>query len=249
MKKRVLSLLVSAFSMFVSSATVAKSETLLVFAASSLRPVLEALKGRAVFDANVEILVSYGSSSQLARQIQLGAPADLFLSADTRWAELLQEKLAGDAVNFATNALYVVTSHSDHELQDQFPFDLLADERVVVGRTRSVPVGIYAKEALQSLGVWQGVSKNLLETHSAQASVAVLTARQARFGIVYSSDLAVNPSLQPLFAFPEDAHRSIDYTALPLVHDDPKTQSFIDKLTSETAGDVFLSLGFLPAKE
>ncbi|MEL6736946.1 MAG: molybdate ABC transporter substrate-binding protein [Pseudomonadota bacterium] len=221
----------------------ASSETVTVYAASSLKPWLDDLVP--IFEAKSQHRVTpvFGSSALLARQIGFGAKADVFLSADRRWsAEVVNAVVPATRERLAGNAL-VLVSGGLKEASVAFDWNVLGDKRVAVGRTNSVPVGRYAREAMENLGVWSQVQPSLVETQNAAATLSVLQTGGVDFGIVYASDMSQYPQFSEIFRFPASSHRSIEYEMLVLSDNSKATQSFSSFLTSDLARKALKKFG------
>jgi len=222
----------------------APSETVTVYAASSLKPWLDNLVP--IFEATSQYRVTsvFGSSALLARQIGFGAKADVFLSADERWSDEVENAVVPKTrERFAGNALVLVSGESK-EANFAFDWNMLGNKRVAVGRTNSVPVGRYAKEALENLGMWSQVQPSLVETQNAAATLSVLQTGGVDFGIVYASDVTQYPQFTEFFRFPASSHRSIKYEMLVVSDNSKPTQSFASFLTSDLARKALKKFGF-----
>lgn len=201
------------------------SETLLIFAAASLKDVLDEIAQD--FDASDQINISYGSSGTLARQIAQGAPADLFVSANSDWMDYLQNhrkfKTAPKAV--AENQLVVAVRPGD---ADQELNQLLRHNRFAMGDPTHVPAGQYAKQALTKLNLWTMVQDNAVYGENVRVSLRKLSRGEVRAAIVYQSDLIASETLTILHVFNANHHAPINYSAALLVP---------NQLTDRFAGD------------
>ncbi len=227
----------------------ATSETpVTVFAAASLKSALDELVS--IYDGPVQ--VSYGGSSTLARQIQQGAPADLFISANTAWMDVLeQDALIVDASRktLLTNRLVLIAGREVRtDLVIEPGFDLagvLGQEHLAMALVDAVPAGIYGAAALRALGVWEQVAPRVAQTDNVRAALMLVALGEAPYGIVYATDAAASPDVRVVGVFPEDTHPPIRYPAARVAggQADP-AQAFLDFLASPRAGDVFRSHGF-----
>lgn len=172
-----------------------------IFAASSLKPVLDELITPA------QASVSYGGSGALARQITHGAPADIFFSANPRWMNHLTPFLQpGTQRNILSNALVIVgTSKTNLAALSA------STARIATGLTRSVPLGIYAKASLQHMGLWAEFSPRLVETNSAYGALSLVLRREVPFAIVYATDLRATDGLQIIATLPTLPNMPIVY--------------------------------------
>ena len=233
------------FAIFAASA--ARAE-LLVFAAASLKEPLDKIAA----DYG-DVVVSYGGSGTLARQISLGAPADVVLLANTQWMEHLVSDghvVRNSVTDFASNSLVVVAKTAVE------PFDLTAENlitfigngRLAVGLTNAVPAGQYAKQALQWLGAWEDVQLQLAEVDNVRAALALVVRGQAPLGIVYETDARIGAQVHVVASFPATSHTPIRYTAAAVTAT-AEGQSFLNYLTSEAGQDMLMHAGFLPPLE
>ncbi len=223
----------------------------LVFAAASLKEALDGAVEEYRSATGRDVDVSYAASSALAKQIEQGAPADLFFSADLEWMDFLADRAlieAGSRTVLLGNELVLIAPLDYGGSLEIAPgFDLasrLGDGRLAVGATASVPVGKYAKAALQSLGGWDGVSDQLAETENTRAALALVSRGEAPFGIVYATDAMADPGVKVVGAFPADSHPPILYPVALTAGANPESREFLNYLTSEQARGAFERTGF-----
>ena len=214
-------------------AHVAADSRIAIHSASSLEGVLDA-----VF-AQTEARIAYGASSAMARQGIAGAPADLYLSANVDWAEAVAGSVGRQSKPFARNSLVLVGQPLDDILD--LPAKL-GRARLAVAETTHVPAGIYAKEALEHLDIWDGVGPHLAEAPNVRAALTLVTRGAVPFGIVYASD-AKAAGLDVRHRFDPNHHRPILYLAVPLT---PAGQSALAVLLSAQAQAAFVAAGFGP---
>ncbi len=201
------------------AASAAEAPPLDIFAAASLTDALHEIDALWVQAGHAAPRLSFGSSGALARQIQSGAPADLFLSADTKWMDALAKAgllAPGTRVTVAANDLVLVEpAASAHPVTIGHGFSFAGvlgpDGRLAVGMTRSVPAGIYAREALTSLGVWDSVSTRLAEAADVRAALLEVEHGAAPAGIVYRSDAHGVAGVAVAGVFPAGSHTPITY--------------------------------------
>ncbi len=228
-----------------------------VFAAASLKEALDAAALAWSRQSGVRPSISYAASSALARQIDQGAPADVFVSADEVWPEWLRARgrlRDGRVVPLLTNRLVLVAPASSPavalRLAPGVPLAaaLGADGRLAVGEVAAVPAGRYARAALASLGVWPSVSGRLAETESVRAALTLVARGEAPLGIVYATDARAEPRVRVVDTFPEGSHPPIVYP-VAIVADarSPHAQGFVDFLRSPAGMAVFAGHGFGPA--
>jgi molybdate transport system substrate-binding protein len=196
------------------------ADDVLIFAAASLTNAIDAMKPLILEDTGVAIRSSYASSAVLAKQIEAGAPADLFISADTEWMDyLVQRKLVVTPVytEFASNSLVLVAPASSAAKIAIRPgmhlSAMLGGTRLAVGDPASVPAGKYAKAALEHLNAWDDVKDHLAPSENVRAALQLVSRGEAALGIVYSSDATVEPAVRVVATFPPDSHPPIVYPA------------------------------------
>jgi molybdate transport system substrate-binding protein len=194
-------------------------ETLTVFAAASLKNALDNVDAAFAAASSVKVTASYAASSTLAKQIEQGAPADVFASADIDWMDYAHDKkLINDAtrINLLGNRLVLIASKTSHlgDVAIGPGFDLAAlagDGRIVTGDVRAVPVGRYAKAALEKLGAWPKVTPKMAMTENVRAALALVARGEAPLGIVYETDAKIEPNVKVVGTFPPDSHPPIVY--------------------------------------
>ncbi|QCP58953.1 molybdate ABC transporter substrate-binding protein [Pantoea sp. SO10] len=235
----------------------AAAEKITVFAAASLTNALQEIATQYQKKSGVEVVSSFASSSVLARQIDQGAPADLFISADQQWMDDVVAKnsvvsstrytlLGNDLVLIApkSDAAKAVTIDSKTDWKR-----LLKGERLAVGDPDHVPAGIYAKEALQKLGAWDALSPQLAPANNVRAALALVERNETPYGIVYGSDAVASQKVQVVGRFPEDSHKPVEYPmAIVKEHQNATVKAFYNYLQGPDAAAVFKQYGFTPKK-
>ena len=199
----------------------AADQEVLVFAAASLKNALDEVGAAYGQATGTKVTASYAASSALAKQIEQGAPAQLFISADLAWMDHLEKAgLIADATrrNLLGNSLVLVAGKDSPqgEVVIGQGFDLatlLGDGRLAVGEVTAVPAGRYAKEALTRLGSWGGVEGKLAQAENVRAALALVARGEAPLGIVYKTDAASDPTVRIVGTFPADSHQPIVYPA------------------------------------
>lgn len=247
-----LMLILAVAQLVVSMASRAEDEPVLVFAAASLKNALDDVAGRYQSATGRAVVVSYAASSTLAKQILAGAPAQIFISADQGWMDLLEKN---DAIVPATrqpllgNELVLVAPKdavADISLRpgvDLMP--QLGDGRLAVAETSAVPAGKYARAALEHLGIWSTLENRLAQAPDVRAALALVARGEAPLGIVYASDAAAEPDVRVLATFPPDTHAPIVYpAALTREAKDERAAAFLDYLSSREAAAIFGRHGF-----
>lgn len=224
-----------------------------VFAAASLTNAMQDIAKEYKKEHNVEVVSSFASSSTLARQIEAGAPADLFISADQKWMDYAVEKKSIDTATRQTllgNSLVLIASKASE--QGHVTIDtkthwtsLLKGGRLAVGDPDHVPAGIYAKEALQKLGAWDTLSPKLAPAEDVRGALALVERNEAPLGIVYGSDAVASKGVKVVGTFPEDSHKKVEYPiAITDGHNNVTVKAFYDYLKGPQASAIFKQYGF-----
>lgn len=224
----------------------------LVLGAASLQESLNAAADAWAAQGHARPVISLAASSALAHQIEAGAPADLFISADEKWMDEVAGKgliRAASRVDLLTNSLVLVApAASKLRLKITKGFALaqaLGDGRLAMGTVTAVPAGIYAKQALTALGVWDQVATKIAGTDSVRSALALVTRGQAPLGIVYGTDAQTEPGVQVVGVFPEASHDPIRYpAALLTASTSPDAASFSRFLQSAKGKAIFRRFGF-----
>lgn len=220
-----------------------------VYAAASLTNAINELDVIYEQKNKVQIQTSYAGSSTLAKQIEAGAPADIFISADVQWMDYLQKKQlvsANDRVNLLGNRLIVIAPKARPiklKIDKSFDFTRVVQGKWCTGDTKSVPVGKYAKQALTSIGWWDKVSTRLVETEDVRAALNFVARGECQLGIVYATDAAISKNVVIIGTFPENTHQPIIYP-IGLVKKNTESMKFYKFLQSSQAKKVFKKYGF-----
>jgi molybdate transport system substrate-binding protein len=235
------------------AATADDSQAVLVFAAASLTDVLDELGKAFTAQTHVQVKSSLAASSVLAKQIEAGAPADVFFSADLEWMDYLgQRKLLkpGSRHDVVLNRL-VLIAPADSKVSVKIApgFDLLkalGDGKLATADPDSVPVGKYAHAALEKLGVWDRVSSRLVRAENVRAALAFVARGEAPLGIVYRTDALAEKRVRIVDEFPQDSHPPVTYPIALTSHAGPQAQRFEDFVTGDAAKVIFRKFGFSP---
>lgn len=227
----------------------AAAQPLTVFAAASLKNALDEAAGAW---NGPRVRASYAASSALARQLERGAPADLFFSADTLWmdwAEARRLVRAETRRDLLGNSLVLIAPAGTGTTVALRPgMDLagaLGDGRLAIADADAVPAGRYGKAALQSLGLWDQVRDRLARAENVRAALAFVARGEAPLGIVYVSDAVADPAVEVAAAVPASLHPPIVYpVAVTAASRRPEAASFIDFLASAKARPIFQRHGF-----
>ena len=223
-----------------------------VFAAASLKNALDDINAAWKADAGKEATISYAASSALAKQIEEGAPADVFVSADVPWMDYLIERdrvRKDTVVNLLGNRLVLVApagSTATVEIGPDFDLlDALGDGRLAMAQVDSVPAGKYGKEALTKLGVWDAVEGHVAQAENVRAALALVASGEAPFGIVYATDANAEKAVKVVGTFPEDSHAPIVYpAAITAEAKSADAGAFLEFLRSDKAAGLFEKQGF-----
>lgn len=233
------------------------AEKITVFAAASLTNALQDIATEYQKGKDVQILSSFASSSTLARQIEQGAPADLFISADQQWMDYVidkQQMVKDSRYTLLGNELVLIAAKSAKQNKIDINqktdwTNLLNGGRLSVGDPDHVPAGIYAKEALQNLGAWVTLEPQLARANNVRSAMALVEREEAPLGIVYGSDAKASDKVKLVGIFPEDSHKPVEYP-MAIVKDrqTPAVTAFYDYLKSPQAAAIFERYGFSPRK-
>ena len=229
----------------------ARAAEVLVFAAASLKTALDEVAAEWTAQTGVEAGVSYAASSALARQIEEGAPAEVFLSADLDWMDHLEEReliVAESRRDLLGNRLALIAEGREAAPVEIAPgFDLagmLGEGRLAVAEVASVPAGRYAKAALESLGVWEAVEPKLAQAENVRAALAFVAQGEAPYGIVYATDAGAEDNVTVVGTFPEESHPRIVYPGALVAGAGPEAAAFLDHLSGPEARAAFEAQGF-----
>ena len=234
----------------------AQGRDVVVFAAASLKNALDDIHAQYTKDTGKQITISLAASSQLAKQIENGAPADIFISADPDWMDYLAQKnliKPETRKNLLGNEL-VLIAPKDRALDVKIApgFDLaklLEGGRLATADTAAVPAGKYGKAALEKLGVWASVAEHLAQAENVRAALALVARKEAPLGIVYQTDAAAEPGVRIVGVFPADTHPPIVYPiALTAGSTNPDAPGFLAYMSSEKAQPLFEKQGFTVLK-
>jgi molybdate transport system substrate-binding protein len=228
---------------------------LLVFAAASLTNVLGELSTSFEKQAGVTVKLSFAASSVLARQVEAGGNADVFISADQEWMDYLQTRNLIDKAsrrNLVGNRLVLIApADSKLELKIAPGFkiaDALGSGRLSTGDPDTVPVGRYARSALTTLGVWDEVADRLVRADNVRSAMMFVSRGEAPLGIVYSTDALVDSKVRVVDTFPESTHAPITYPGATLKGAKIQSAAYLEFLGSEAARETWKKFGFLELK-
>lgn len=232
------------------------AEKLTVFAAASMKTALDAANAAYTKKTGTEVAISYAASSALAKQIEAGAPADVFMSADLDWMDYLSQKDLIDPASRKSllgNRIVLVAPKGDAKsVEIRQGFDLaalLGNGRLAMGAVESVPAGKYGKAALEKLGVWNSVENKVAGAENVRAALALVSRGEAPYGIVYQTDAAADPGVAVVGTFPADSHPPIIYPVAKLkASKNAGAAEYLKFLESSDATGFFTSQGFTMLK-
>jgi molybdate transport system substrate-binding protein len=231
----------------------ARAQELTVFAAASLTDAMKDISAQWAQAGHQPLRMSFGSSSTLARQIEQGAPANLFASADQRWMDYLADKkliVPETRKDLLGNDLVLVVPADKPQRVNIGPnFDVVGmlgpNGRVATGDPAHVPVGIYAEQALKKLGIWDAVSPRLARTDDVRAALLLVERGEAPAGIVYATDAAVSKGVMVAGVFPANSHDPVSYPfAVVKSGDTPEARALMTYLSDPEARAIFVKRGF-----
>jgi molybdate transport system substrate-binding protein len=230
----------------------AQSGDIVVFAAASLKTALDAINAQWQKDTGKKARISYAASSTLAKQIEQGAPAQMFISADLDWMDYLARKnlIKSDTrSNLLGNRIVLIAPKDTAQAIDIKPgFDLatvLGNGRLAMANVDAVPAGKYGKAALVKLGVWDSVSGKVAQAENVRAALLLVSRGEARAGIVYQTDAAADTNVATIGTFPESTHPPIIYPiAMTADATHPDAVAFLAYIRSVRAKPLFQAEGF-----
>jgi len=232
-------------------AGVAAAETVTVFAAASVKDALDENVKAYQAKSGDRIVVSYAASSALAKQIEAGAPADLFISADLDWMDYLEQRRlvkTDTRRNLLRNRLVLIApvdSKVSVNIAPGFPLAaLLGSSRLAMANPEAVPAGKYGKASLEALGVWKDVQSKVAAAENVRAALVLVSRGEAPLGIVYRTDAAADPKVRVVGLFPENSHPPIIYPAALTVAGKRAAEPFLQWLGRSDARAIFEKHGF-----
>ncbi len=230
------------------------SEELFIFGAMSLTDALTEVSQRFGEAQNVKVYCNFAGSSTLQRQIEKGAPADVFISASPKQIDALQQMgflYDGSRRAILNNRLVLIAPvNSSLSVAD---VDMLSQDsirRIAIGEPNSVPAGIYGREALTHLGIWDAVQPKLIPSADVRSTLAYVESGGVDLGIVYQTDAAMSKKVRIIYPFPDSSHSPIVYPAAVLRNTGRKVlaQAFLDYLQTTEVTAIFEKYGFSVVK-
>ena len=247
MRRPILSL-----ALFVSLASPAAADEVVVFAAASLKTALDRIATDFQTSTGHSVVISYAGSNTLAQQIIAGAPADIFVSANQKWMDEVETAglvTDGTRADLLGNTLVLIAHGKDAapvEIGQGFDLaGLLGPDKLAMAMVSSVPAGQYGKAALESLGLWATVEPSVAQSDNVRAALALVSTGEAPYGIVYATDAVAEDNVTVVGTFPADSHPAITYPgALLTTAADEADRAFFQALSSDAADAIFAAQGF-----
>lgn len=230
----------------------AEEKSLTVFAAASLKNALDDINAAYTAKTGTNVAASYAASSALAKQLDQGAPADIFASADVDWMDYALQRKSIDArtrIDLLGNRI-VLVAPKDSTLANVVigpGFDLAGlagDGRISTGDVQAVPVGKYARAALEKLGAWSAASSKFAMADNVRAALTLVARREAALGIVYETDAKVEPGVKVIGYFPADSYPTVVYPFAATTHARPEARDYLGFVRSQAAKAIFETYGF-----
>ena len=234
------------------SSAAAQDKTLMVFAAASMKNALDDIDAAYTAKTGAKVTASYAASSALAKQIEQGAPADVFISADTDWMDYAIGKKSINEptrVNLLGNSIVLIAPKDSRidNVNIAAGFDLAklaGDGRIATGDVKAVPVGKYAKAALEKLGSWHAAEPKFAMAESVRAALTLVARGEAVLGIVYSTDAKVEPAVKIVGTFPAASHPPIIYPVAATATAKPEASDYLAFLRTTAAKTILEKYGF-----
>jgi molybdate transport system substrate-binding protein len=250
-----LSAYVAAFTILCGSTwspALAQDKSLTVFAAASMKNALDDIDAAYTAKTGIKIVASYAASSALAKQIEQGAPADIFVSADTDWMDYaISRKTINEPtrVNLLGNSIVLIAPKNSKidnvTIGPGFDLAKLAgDGKIATGDVKAVPVGKYARAALEKLSAWQAAEPKFAMAESVRAALTLVARGEAELGIVYATDARVEPGVKIVGTFPADSHPAIIYPVAATTTARADAADYLAFLRSSVAKTILEKYGF-----
>ena len=225
---------------------------LTVFAAASMKNALDDTNAAFTKATGIKVTASYAASSALAKQLENGAPADVFISADPSWMDYVAGKKlikADSRTNLLGNKLVLIAGKdsklADVRIEPGFDIAKLAgDGRIAVADVKAVPAGLYAKAALEKLGAWAKAEPKLAMAENVRATLAFVARGETPIGIVYETDAKVEPNVKIVATFPDDSYPPVTYPVAATVNAKADAAKYLAFLRGDVAWGIFEIFGF-----
>jgi len=234
----------------------AADKSIVVFAAASLTDALGEIDQAYTAKTGIEVKTSFAASSALARQIESGARAEVFFSADEEWMDylaqrnLLQKNTRHDVVGNRLVMIAPTDSTARVDIKPGFTVSAVLGDtgRIATGDPDSVPAGKYAQAALRKLGSWDAMASRLVRAENVRAALAYVARGEAKLGIVYSTDAQAEKRVKIVGTFPEDSHPPIRYPIAATTAASADGKNYLDFVRSRASQEIFRKYGFEPVK-
>lgn len=231
----------------------AAQTNVLVFAAASMKEALDGVAAQWQRETGKKAVISYAASSALARQIEQGAPAQIFISADLDWMDYVENKKLikpATRTNLLGNRIVLIAPKSSAatiKIEPDFPLaTALGSGRMALADVNAVPAGKYGKAALEKLGAWNRVQDKVAQAENVRAALLLVSRGEAPLGIVYQTDATADPGVKIVGTFPEETHPPIVYpSALTASTSNPDAEAFLAYMSSPKARPLFAAQGFV----
>ncbi|MBL8688400.1 MAG: molybdate ABC transporter substrate-binding protein [Rhodospirillaceae bacterium] len=231
----------------------AAQTNVLVFAATSMKEALDGVAAQWQRETGKKAVISYAASSALARQIEQGAPAQIFISADLDWMDYVENKKLikpATRTNLLGNRIVLIAPKSSAatiKIEPNFPLaTALGSGRLALADVNAVPAGKYGKAALEKLGVWNSVQDKMAQAENVRAALLLVSRGEAPLGIVYQTDATADPGVKIVGTFPEETHPPIVYpAALTTSTNDPDAEALLAYMSSPKARPLLAAQGFV----
>lgn len=222
----------------------------MVFAAASMKGSLDVVAANWTQESGVPVVISYGGTPAMAKQIIEGAPAQVFISANEDWMDQLDQAgllVPESRADLVSNQLVVVAAAGQQGIGLMDLPSALAGQKLAMGLVDAVPAGIYGKAALQKLGLWDTVAPSVVQAENVRSAMALVAAGEAAYGVVYATDAIAEPKVAVVVTIPRYAAPPIRYPAALIAPATAESTAFLDYLMGDVARAVFVDAGFLTA--
>jgi molybdate transport system substrate-binding protein len=230
----------------------AQETSLTVFAAASMKNALDDANTAFIKATGIKVVTSYAASSALAKQMESGAPADIFISADLNWMDYVAGKnliKTDSRYNLLGNKLVLISGKDSKianvKIEQGFDIAKLAgDGRIAVADVKAVPAGLYAKAALEKLGAWAAAEPKLAQAENVRATLAFVARGETQIGIVYETDAKVEPAVKIAGVFPDGSYPPVTYPVAATATAKPDAAKYLAFLRGNEAKAIFEKYGF-----
>jgi len=250
-----ITILLFGFSLLMAAQAVFSSETLLLYAAASTyNPISEIIGQFNNLQKEIKVKASFASSSTLAKQIQAGAPAHLFISANPKWMDFLERQnliAPGSRTNLLRNKIVLISPASKPltvKMEKQYDFAGQFDGKLCMGDPDHVPAGIYAKQGLSFFNWWDDIKPKVVGTKDVRAALTLVERGECSAGIVYTTDASASQKVKIIAEFPSKSHDPVVYPIARLTNSPDSTATFITFVKTPISQKIFEQYGFTMEK-